>query len=58
MTLEEAKKVANIVGQADGGCSICVGSLVKDLNEFFPEFEWIMGDWINYGREVKVKGKD
>lgn len=42
MTLSEAKKVAAIVSEADGGCSACVGALVEDLNRSFPEFEWSM----------------
>lgn len=44
MTLEDAQKVADIVAQADGGCSTCVGALIYDLNNAFPEFAWDFGD--------------
>jgi hypothetical protein len=40
MTLEEAKIIASIVETADGGCSVCVGSLVDMLNEQLPQFKW------------------
>lgn len=40
MTLDEAKKVALICCQADGGCSVCVSAHVENLNAMFPEFKW------------------
>lgn len=40
MTLEEAKKVADIVGQCDYGCSTCIEPLLRMLNTDFPEFIW------------------
>lgn len=41
MNLQEAQAIASICGSADGGCTVCVRSLVELLQEFFPEFEWI-----------------
>jgi len=38
MTLEEAKKVVDIMATADGGCSVCVGSLFEMFQSEFPEF--------------------
>lgn len=38
MTLEEAKKVVDIMATADGGCSVCVGSLFEMFQSKFPEF--------------------
>lgn len=40
MTLEEARKVAAICMTADGGCTVCVSSLARQLQERFPEFTW------------------
>ena len=40
MTLDEARKVAHVAGTADDGCPVCVGSMVDELNEAFPEFVW------------------
>lgn len=40
MTLFEAKKLALIAGNIDGGCPVCIGHFVEDLNEAFPEFVW------------------
>ena len=37
MTAEEAAQVAEIIGTADGGCHVCVGSLADQLIESFPE---------------------
>lgn len=42
MTLEEAKKVAAIIGEADGGCPVCVGRLVEATRKRFPEFRWTL----------------
>ena len=38
MTLDEAQKLADIISTADGGCSDCVGDLIKRLNDSFPTF--------------------
>ena len=40
MTLDEAKKVALMIGHADGGCGTCVSQLTKLAASLFPEFEW------------------
>lgn len=42
MTLEEAKKVAKIIGTADRGCPVCVGRLVEMSRKLFPEFRWTL----------------
>lgn len=36
MTLEEAKKVAAIISQADNGCPVCVGHLLAQTIKAFP----------------------
>ena len=41
MTLEEAQKLALIAAEVDGGCRFCVGSVVRKLNESFPDFIWV-----------------
>jgi hypothetical protein len=41
MTLEEAKKVANVCKTADNGCPTCVGNICDMLNKVFTEFNWI-----------------
>lgn len=38
MTLEEAQRVINIMATADGGCSVCVGSLFDMFQSEFPDF--------------------
>jgi hypothetical protein len=54
MTLEEAEKIAKIASTADGGCGQCCTSLADQLNEAFPEYEWVWDDE-NYGPiHVKV----
>jgi hypothetical protein len=40
MTLDEARKVGEIVSNADGGCPVCVEHLCEDLNRDFPAFRW------------------
>ena len=40
MNIEEARKIAAIVGTADDGCSSCVGDLVDQLGRDFPQFRW------------------
>lgn len=40
MTLEEAKKVADIISEADSGCSNCVKSLIEITTREFPQWNW------------------
>jgi hypothetical protein len=40
MTLDEAQKIAAIIGTADSGCPVCIGKLVDLCNKSFPDFEW------------------
>jgi hypothetical protein len=44
MTLDEAVKIAKIVGTADSGCDQCVSALVRQLSAAFPEFVWQVQD--------------
>lgn len=44
MTLEEAKKVAAILNEADMGCSTCVKALIKLANREFPQWNWYYTD--------------
>jgi hypothetical protein len=38
--LNDAQKIAKIIGTADNGCDTCVGELVSKLNGQFPRFVW------------------
>jgi hypothetical protein len=38
LTKEELIDIISIMQTADGGCSACVTSLLKELLEHFPEF--------------------
>lgn len=40
MTNDEAKKVAEIVAMADGGCSTCARSLMRHVVKAFPDVDW------------------
>jgi hypothetical protein len=40
MTLDEAKKVAEVLCEVDGGCPSCVHSATEDMQDRFPEFKW------------------
>lgn len=58
MTLEEAKKVAAICSEADGGCSHCAQVLMDKLIEEFPDFHWWWDDEWNtdiHGINVEEK---
>ena len=44
MTLEEAQKVARIVGTADGGCRSCCNALVDQLNKVSLGFRFTRTD--------------
>jgi hypothetical protein len=54
MTLEEAKKVVDIMATADGGCSVCVGSLFEMFQSKFPEF---VVELIHVGDDGSLIGK-
>lgn len=49
VTLDEANKIAAVIGTADSACSNCVGSLVEKMNVNFPQFVWKATD--QYVRE-------
>jgi len=40
MDLEEAKRIAEVIGFADDSCACCVVNLCNDLNIAFPAFTW------------------
>lgn len=40
MTLDEARKVAEIASTADHRCGVCVRALYEKLAAAFPEFVW------------------
>lgn len=44
MTLEEAKKIAEIFETADGYCYSCAADLAERADKVFPEFIWICVD--------------
>ena len=55
MTLEEAKKVAEIASTADDGCFICVRELKRELEEAFPEFVWgFVDEDSEYKKQISV----
>ena len=63
MRIDEAIKIAEIVATADSGCSQCVRDLVMQLEDAFPEFQWLfckeghsnaMGDDPALPRKVSV----
>jgi len=56
MTIEEAKKVAEICITADGGCCYCTKDLFEQLNDKFPEFKWAIVDSYDGTYEVKENG--
>ena len=41
MTGRDAKKVATIIGTADGGCSHCAEALAEKMQALFPEHDWM-----------------
>lgn len=41
MDLVDARKIAEIVSKADGGCPNCVEALVEQLKEKFPSIDWM-----------------
>jgi len=57
MTLDEAKKIAWIVGHADGGCAHCVSDLVALLDKAFPEFVWKTGKYVAPADENNWQGR-
>lgn len=50
MTIDEARKVARIVSQADGGCDSCVRHMMTLLNEADLGFVWAFPDYDWYDR--------
>lgn len=40
MTLDEARKVAEVASTADNRCGVCVRALCGELAAAFPEFAW------------------
>lgn len=44
MTLDEAKRVAEVCATVDNGCVVCVRNMVDELNKEFPEFAFIFDD--------------
>jgi glutamate formiminotransferase len=42
LDLSDAEKIAQIIRQADGGCSNCVAALVELANKTFPDFKFAM----------------
>lgn len=40
LTLEDAKKLAKIAAEVDGGCSVCVPAVCEELTKAFPDFLW------------------
>lgn len=40
MTLEDARKVAAIISEADDRCRICVCALMRECEIAWPQFEW------------------
>jgi hypothetical protein len=56
MTLDEAKAVAMICTNADGGCSHCVSELFEMLNNTFHEFEFtVINSYMNECSVVERK---
>jgi len=53
MTIDEAKKVAEIASCADGGCPSCVKEQCEMLTDSFPEFTWTFV----YGEGITVEAK-
>ena len=52
MTAEEIKKVADIMSNADGGCSTCWAMLLIELNEAFPGYEKEINElWVSEGHQ-------
>lgn len=54
MTLEEARKVAMIIINADNGCPVCVERLVEKAQEIFPEFKWTFNETEAWEVEIFV----
>ena len=55
MTPNEARKLAAIISNIDGGCIVCVTGATQELHKHFPEHDWpqliVTAGWNNYGRE-------
>lgn len=57
VTEEEAKKIADTIQWADGGCYVCVGSLCDSLESDFPQFNWhkLVAEANGYWTEEKLR---
>lgn len=55
MTLEEAKKISNIIAFADSGCPVCVADMVESFNERFPDFIWTFNQDLPTELRVNVR---
>ena len=44
MTREEAKAIASIMLEADGGCYLCAAYLCEDFAKTFPPFREVIED--------------
>lgn len=40
MTVEEARQVAEVFAEADGGCPYCARALAEHAAERWPEHDW------------------
>jgi hypothetical protein len=62
VTYEEAVTICSIASTADGGCSYCVTSLMKQVSEAWPGIDWRKafaegaseygGEWIPDGENL------
>ena len=54
MTLDEAKAVAKIVEGSEGGCKGCINEALKELNETFPGFNWMLVSVAKHDAAIEV----
>lgn len=54
MTLDEARKVAKIIGNADTYCRTCTESLVGEATREFPTFVWSLTPGFDLGPDEWV----
>lgn len=59
MTIEEARKVAGILLNADGGCGPCIKDLCDITQRVFPEFVWTFSETgpPDYNHSITVEPK-
>lgn len=41
MTKAEFEEIAKVLTTADGSCHVCAENLAKEMQEKFPEFDWV-----------------